>query len=683
MKRWILSFSLLLVLGCKSPEMVLDLVGTAGFYDRGFPSDLARTPDGRPDVSNFPMGNTPTVASWKQVALRESPGFHPMMPIYLRFTEDPPRDALVPPLPPEAYTVKEAPIQIVDVDAASSEYGTRFPLSWDFRDRRDAYRPNGLLQILPRGKVLKEATTYAAFVTRDVVNDPEYQAAITPNPVLEALLAGRDPRTVEAAITPEMALNARNVFAPLAEFLAREGLSPTDVLAATVWTTGSLSAPLDRLIRKISRWDAPVPSFPLVHLEERPHFYVLHGTWTAPGFQKGNFPYVTPLDDGRIRYTADGSPIVQYQREADFVLTIPKKTMPEKGFPLLVYNHGTDGRADQVLTRGVTTENGPTEEGNPAELAAREGWATSGMAGHMGAEHQDQKPFLDAFGDLLPGLSLNIAAYNFLNPQAMRDNFFQMVAERVLFRKLANRLEIDPALCPETRTDGRPIVFDSDLQVVMGQSLGSMTAGAMAASSPHGYQGQVGTGAGSYGLELVFHLAMLKNQAPIGGLLSPLFFFTGKDDITGDPFHPVWALSKVAIGDADHAVSASRWTRSPETAASPAPHTLMVAGFFDDWVTTASQVPLFRALETDMAGPDLDGIPESHRLLPKLELAGATSRKTVVGNLDGRTSALLRYREDGILSGHHVFFQHAHPKMAFRKFLHAIEGGIPPEISAP
>jgi len=284
---------------------------------------------------------------------------------------------------------------------------------------------------------------------------------------------------------------------------------------------------------------------------------------------------------------------------------------------------------------------------------------------------------MNAFLDLIPGVSLNIVAYNFLNPQAMRDTFFQMVTERILFRKLINRIEIDPSLCPGLGTDA-PIRFRTDKQVVFGQSLGAMTAVAQAANDPLGYNGLGGTGAGSFGLGLVMHLSTI-GEKPLGNILEPLFFFTGENDIVEDPFHPVYALSDLALGQANIAIQASRWIRA-EDPGIPAPHTLIVEGFFDDWVTVEMQHPLLRALGVDLAGPELD-VAEEDRLLTWLEFSGKTQLDyPVSGNLSGRTAAVVRYPEDGILSGHHVFFQYEAPKRQLSKFLGDINNGLTPVI---
>ena len=153
------------------------------------------------------------------------------------------------------------------------------------------------------------------------------------------------------------------------------------------------------------------------------------------------------------------------------------------------------------------------------------------------------------------------------------------------------------------------IYFDTENQVAMGQSLGSFTSGIQASSDPMPYKGYVGTGAGSYGMEFVFNLAVLPGKKPLGNLLEPLFFYTSVNDIVKDRAHPVWALSSMMLADADFSHSFAQWQRSEQTEVIPN-HTLLVEGFFDDWVGNDSQRKLIRALQSDLVGPELNVQPE-------------------------------------------------------------------------
>src|SRR5690606_39040112 len=161
-------------------------------------------------------------------------------------------------------------------------------------------------------------------------------------------------------------------------------------------------------------------------------YCAIGGTVEVPGSQKGPIPYL--LTGGGIDFNEDGSPVQQYSRTAKFVVTIPKRTqMPEGGFPLLSYHHGAGGQANQVYTRGehlylsykALVPVSVLNVGNgPSQMAAERGWASSGIQGHMGMGHLGIK-----------GGGFGFFGYNVFNPVAFKYTYYQMVWERIYFRR--------------------------------------------------------------------------------------------------------------------------------------------------------------------------------------------------------------------------------------------------------
>jgi hypothetical protein len=356
--------------------------------------------------------------------------------------------------------------------------------------------------------------------------------------------------------------------------------------------------------------------------------------------------------------------------------------MPASGFPLLIYNHGTSGLSTQFYERGYTQADGVlTAHGNIAEIAARRGWASSGFGGYFGADQQQGTPLWNSLFSALPGLSLNLLEYNLLNPVAMRDNLFQSIAERILFRRLLNRLDWDAALCPGIDTQGARAFLDTNMQAILGQSLGSMTSVGQAVLDTQPYQGLIPTGAGIYSFHLPVFYGGLGNlsMARAGDLLIPLYLQLPAAAIADDPFHPVWALAEMALAPANMAHGLARWRQ--RHGLQSLPHVLVVEGHFDDKVTLVSQRPLLRALEVDLVGAELP-VAESDQLLPSLQWAGRSQLPApVAGNhADGRTVGVVRYAEDGIVSGHHVMFQYEQAKHQVGCFLATLAAQRQPVI---
>jgi len=393
----------------------------------------------------------------------------------------------------------------------------------------------------------------------------------------------------------------------------------------------------------------------------------------VPQFQQGLLPYYAVRDGGTFVTDDEGNLVQQFTRESPITVTIPKGPMPTEGWPLLFYIHGTGGTAAQVYERGRDPGTGEKEVGGgPSLIAAGRGWAAAGMGGHLSGEHVDPDATLDGS-----------VVFNLFNPRAMRDNYTQMYLERILFRRLLDNLTIDASLCPEADASAAPDGkhrFDPDLQVVMGQSLGSIVGGVVAAVDPKPFQGMIVSGAGATWIESAFGptdplppelvIELLALQLPPWERL--------------DRAHPALMLAELVIGPADNVHFLQRVLRDP-TPGRPAPHALVFQGFKDITVTENGQRPMVAALGVDQVGPPVAPTPDL-QLLPRILLAGGQQLDyPASGNFEVpgqglRTAVLDVYAEDGILSGHHVTFQLDAPKHQYGCFLEDIAAGRAPVI---
>jgi hypothetical protein len=663
--------------------MVLELSGTAdkwSFYNQAFPSDLRIDRNGQPVVGDFPVRSVaPLLTSYVKVIEEDTYGFSPESPIYMRFDGEYEAEDLNFPADPGATLLSDSPVQLLDVDPDSPHRGQRYPIEVTFNYEADEYRPASLLQARPVGTFLNEDTTYALIVTRNAAAE-EYRDDLEPNAVLNALLEGRSPRDEKPFLSRRKAQRAMDVFAPLVAQLAQEGIAAEDVIGATVWTTGSPSLQANHIADAVYSWDIPALTSEWTQTEDMGEYCVLKADWTVPGLQKGLFPYPLSSFGGDIRYDDNGNPEIQYERAAQVVVTIPKTTMPSEGWPLLLYHHGTQGTADQVWDRGYSpARDVQTTEGSTAQVAAIRGWAAAGMDGHFGAYHQAEAPLLDWF---FTGINqpMNLVAYNFLNPKAMRDNLLQQLAERVLYRRLLNTLELDPSLCPGADAGSRnAFIFDPQMQAVSGQSLGSFTSVAQAAADPEPLKALIPTGSGVYDINLILQILALGGDEPLGMALEPVFFGVDKGDIVNDPAHPFYALSSNALATSNTGSMMAEYLRGGNVPMD----ILTFVGHLDDWVTIEAQTVLLRSMEADMAGPELD-VPADESLLNLLQYAGTQQISFPVSSNapDGSLNAFVRYREDGIMTGHHVAFQYEEARHQFGCVLQDVAAGLAPVIVA-
>lgn len=670
--------------GCKSTtssnvEMKLNVAGsdasqdsattnspTAGnFYTNGFPTNLRLNEDGSIDINDFPrrfhlLTNTYVNGIKKYINIG---GFHTVSPIYIPFTGA--IDVAALPDWDLDYANAESPIQVVDVDPDSPEYGRRFPLEVSMTDKADSYRPMNLLQIIPTlGINLRPNTTYAAFVT-DQVPLPEGNT-LEQNEQLSGLLN-------PAGASVPLSSRAVAVYAPLRDYLLQEGVDAGTIIGATVWTTGDPTVKL----RQGAEYAASLPLAAATDLqmsEEYPEYCVIEGYVDVPGFQRGAIPYV--LGGGQVDWDENGYPVQQYTRNAKFVVTIPKtQAMPAQGFPLLFYHHGAGGNADQVFTRGkylrtdidIIVPYKVLERGaGPSQVAAQRGWASTGFTGHMSLDHLGLVLGYGMFG------------YNVFNPVALNNNYYQMVWERTYFRRVLEHLEIDPALCPDADTGGAAAFrIDPNMQMLMGQSLGNWTSSLQLAADPKPFEGVLFTGMSGTWIKLFTNNAMFKTGMSAG----VVNLLPGQ---TLDDAHPFLMLMEWLMGGADVVPHMETILRYP---LKEAPHILAISGIDDSGSGEHVQRTHMLAVGEDLAGPDLGDSYET-TLFPHLEIGGAQQLPyPVVNNVEvpgqgPRTAVIVRYENDvrPDHNGHHVTFDLEATKHQYGCFMEHLAQGRAPVV---
>ena len=632
------------------PVARFDPTGRGGFFDAPWPSDARRTPRGAPDLAGAPnpRGIRFLDATY-DLASQDPTGFSPSGTVYLPFS-GPVRVLRDDPL---ATLADDCPVWLVDVDPDSPEYLQRRPFHCGLTTVADGFRPAHLLQLLPvPGFALRSDTTYAAVVLKSLGSTDG--APLDGNPVVEQLLRGETPPGAQPRWTES--------FAPLRRALPELGLEVDDVAVATVFTTYDPTAELRAWVRAVEERAGPE----VLSLEVRDRyddFTALVGTYRVPRYQEGVPPYFV---NGELQVDADGVPIPQGWDIAEFQVSIPHGDMPEAGYPLYFYVHGTGGTASQAIDRGRRPSAG---EASPrgsgiASYAAPLGWGTACAA-------------LTSSPTRIGGTSLGgYARYNPMNPVGMRDSFRQMILELVRFRALVSGLEIDPDLVPQAQSRG-PLRFDGECMVVGGQSMGSYLSG-MLASVTDGWKGAVLTGAGGSWVEFAFGpVVPVKLQEVLEFLVLP----PGE---RLDRFHPLLMAFDLAGGPADNTHYLRSIYRTAAPGASP-PHMLVIEGYRDLQISTRLQRALMLAWGVDYLGPAV-GEDDGDLLRPTVAWGGrqaldeSACENVVLADGSARTAVLVRYPEDGILEGHHVAFQLDAPKAQIADLLRDLSAGVAPTV---
>lgn len=547
---------LFLVIGCTvdSTSGVAPLVEGPGFFDRPFPSD-ARRVDGHPDVSGFPgEGGFPIVDAYLAAAA-DIDGFGNNAPLYVRFSA--PIDATLLPSP-EASLGLDSPVMLLDVDRNSPYRGERVPLVFEWTEGETTFQPGNLLAAAPVfGFPLRPATTYA-LVLRPPLAAPVGQAWGTDVP---------DDR------------------APVQETLLGLGIDPETVALAVPFTTQNPVRETARIARAI-REEIGVPPLDqtLTLVDERGPYTLYIGEVAVPVWQHGERPYRN--EGGSFVFAEDGSPTIAYWERVRFGLTVPTfQDMPEDGWPVVLYSHGTGGDYLSFCGSGDNEEEGT--------VLGREGIAVIGISQPL---HADRAP---------PGTNPDLDSFNFYNPDAGRTNFRQGALDQVYLAEVLTRATAS------FRAGGETIRLDPARVAYFGHSQGGLV-GALAAPFFGGdlrAAGFSGTGGG-----LAMTVVLRKDPLDIAQVLSAALGFDEGETLT--TFHPVVGLVQMLSEATDPLNYAPYWfAEEPTWDAAPLP-VVLTEGLNDiatpsittEALATAARVPIVGEPATDPDGLALRGL---------------------------------------------------------------------------
>lgn len=494
--------------GCSSPgtrvafDLDADYAAPGHFYDAPWPSDL-RTTDGHPDVAGWPDPRGIALLEDLKTNLAEARGF-PVMPVaWMRFSAP----LAAQDLDTTLAAAPSAPILLVELPTARL-----LPVVAETLPLDDYTAPN-TLAIAPRpGIVLRPETSYAFVVLRRL-GDAAGHALGVPD-ALAALAHGHAPSGAHGAA-------AKPLFAPLWPALRGLGVAPSEVAAATVFTTG------DAVAETAALSDALVAKYPLTIDGLRidpddgaahPDFCELVGTITYPQFQHGT----PPFDSGGLFDRDDGGlPSKQRDETAPVVITLPKgAAMPAGGWPLVFYWHGSGGDPAQVVDRGAPSE--PQKGYGPAHVLSPHGFAMAASALPLNPER-------------LPGAS-DTAYLNLQNLAAFRDTFRQGVIEQRMFVAALRGLTIPASVVAGCGLSG-PQKFDAGALFGMGQSMGGMYTNMIVATEP-ALRAAVPTGAGGFWSYFILHTSVIQGAPQL------LAAVLGTDPPTF--VHPAMALFEAA-----------------------------------------------------------------------------------------------------------------------------------------
>jgi dienelactone hydrolase len=567
-------------------------------YSMPFPTDFYRSDAGL-DLSLFPRPS-PLMEEYVDTMGSRLDGWGRNAAMFARFDGE--LDASSLPATPEDSLADDASVYLVDVDPASPEKGTKWPLRYRFEPKAGEAIGSDWLSALPYpGFPLGEGRTYALVMTNrlrsagggDVQPDDDWVAV-------------RDGTATDADL-----VKLQTADQPLLDWLDESGGDEReDVVSAAVFTTQRSTDIYPLLRQRVRSLDPPVvQDITFLGNPEMPdadyRFYDAH--YLGPNFQTGNVPYLA--QGGEIQLDPDdGLPIVQRTEDLRLSFTIPTGEMPANGWPIVIYAHGTGGSYHSYVNDGT------------ARRLAKVGMAAISIDQVLNAVRN-------------PGGDPDVAFFNFQNPLAARDNAVQGAADDFTVARIVEALDY-------TDPDAGEIKFDPTKIYFFGHSQGGLTGPPFVAFEPD-IQGAVLSGAGA-----VLYLGMLYKTEPvdISQLLSAVF-----RDEPLDEFNNQLALLQTWIERADPVNYGPLLVREPAEGMVPRP-IFQSEGLIDSYAPPQTIEAFATAIGEDLVAPVLQDVEGIH-LRGRTTLDAPTS-----DNLDGTTAVLLQYDQAAGSDGHFVVF---------------------------
>ena len=337
-------------------------------------------------------------------------------------------------------------------------------------------------------------------------------------------------------------------------------------------------------------------------------------------------------------------------------MTIPADVdMPENGFPIVIYGHGTGGSFRNAVIFGLAEDMATTEwEGEPLPVAT----VAIDFPQH-GARRGDS----DRGSDVL--------FFNFMNPRAARDNVMQGAADLLSVVHWAESFELDSG---ESPTDAA-IAFDETRIALLGHSQGATHAGLMIPFEPS-LVAVVLSGEGGH---LIQSLLNKTEPYDIAGLLP--FALLDPDEnmeLSGGPSHPALALFQAYFERVDPVNFGGLLLPGSQGEDTPLRHVFMTYGLGDSYAPEATQRAYAISSLFTLVGPVLTRNDDGEIHTFGLRTADAP----LVGNLaDGEltyTHGIRQYDPDGDYDGHYVSSRHAQGRADVVRFLQqALAGQVP------
>ncbi len=664
----------LLAAGCVEPslepiegtQVMWDLGAAAEggehFFDAPYPMNLRLREDGAPPATDM-MGLTHRDLVTDLATLAEDRRGYPTMSVgWFRF------DGPVGTLTDEPMLFSggaDDPIGLLNVDVSGG--GSWVPVVAQ-RIPEDAYVPSNVVGVAPvPGWVLQPGATYAYVVRRslgDASGEPLGVPLAVRAPMNQQWAQTEALRRAQLGLAEDEPHDLARLKTHVATLRGAVGRDVDSVAAFSLFTTGDVVAETAALSEQVvERYALVIEGLELQPERgaDHPNVCELVGTLELPQFQQGEPPFDT---EGLFQF--DGDQLVE-QRSTSIpvVIALPKEPMPDEGYPLTLYFHGSGGLSDQLIARGPMTEtDGEWAMGyGPAYVLARHGIASAGSAHPVNPER-------------VPGASEQ-EYLNFANLPAFRDTFRQGILEQRLYLDALLDLRIPDRVLegcegPDLPDGEQQFFFDPSAVTAMGQSMGGMYTNMIGAVEPD-ITAVVPTGAGGHWSRFILETELLGEGVTAAAMQAML-----GTDVELTHLHPALHMAQTAWEPAEPMVYTPRLARKP-LPGHPRRPIYQPVGRGDSYFPTPILDAIALAYGNEMAGEEV--WPEMRELLA-LQGRGEILEYPVFDNRRGSggekyTGVVVQYEGDGFSDPHSIYAQLEEVKHQYGCFLRSfLDDGV-------
>jgi len=640
------------------------------FYRLPFPNDGLAGDDGL-DMSGHPSPGAlipevgDVVGTMLDVLSADFEGFGNNQVVFMRFSDTPDWDTL------ELGEPGDGTAFVIDITEGAETYGQRHSGGFRADSERGNYICDNWIAFHPSaGRPYLPGHTYAAVLTTQIRDRGTGDKAIQDADFTQMLSTATPDDT---RLHPVW-----SAYEPFRQWLINMSADPTDIAAAAVFTVGDPGAMARDLLTAVD--ETTTPTLTDTHLcqdgdagpfadeaDERrgchgaaSSHHEVQGIVALPNFQEGAAPYKEPSHGGAINVGGTGMPSPVGYQDVVFSLTVPKGTdMPEGGWPLVLYAHGTGGNYRSFVADGVADLLSSTTTDDGEEAA----FAILSIDGVVHGPRAREENWDDAWLALDPSsYEPGVLFFNVFNPRAARDNALQATADYFQLARLVGNFDWEEGDSPT----GEAIAFDPEFLFYMGHSQGANTGVTFSAFQPD-YRSTMLSGAGGLLVESLLYKRSpydLRNAISVG-IADPYL----------DRWHPMLNLVQALAERSDPINHATHVVSTPH-GDSGARDLFQSFGYSDSYTPEETQYSLARAFGVDQ-------ITNGNEPLESIDGANLPLSGNVYNGDRLVTAAVVLYSPEGDADGHYVIFDLEDAKTQYSEFFATAVVDELPTIPSP